>query len=94
MECRLQNIEGVGDACLELFSAAGFECVGHLRDLQDEETVRTKLEAAAQTLGATDTSQRRVARCMQIALKIRHPEAAPFAPAHLTCPTVSNRHGE
>jgi hypothetical protein len=89
---RLYNIEGIGDVRLELFSAAGFELVRHVRDL-DEDEVRERLMQAVRNLSGDqpdileDTWRRRVALCMSAAVKIQNPlEAASFAPEHLICP--------
>ena len=93
-DTRLDNIEGIGNVRMELFSAAHLQLVRDIQDL-DEDTVRRRLEEAVQTLSADqqgvpvppETWRRRVALCMSAAVKIQSPhEAASFAPEHLTCP--------
>lgn len=88
MSARIGSMDGVGPAAVEVFNAAGFTTIGHLREFNGDDR---KLHAAIREIRSTrvhvDSYWKRLfTRCINIIYRARSAEAADYVPHEFMCP--------
>jgi hypothetical protein len=90
MSTRIESMEGVGPAALEVFNTAGFTTIGQLREFNgDDEKLHKAIHEIRSTMGRVHVNsywRRLFTRCINIIYRARSAEAADYVPHEFMCP--------
>ena len=88
MSARIESMEGVGPAALEVFIAAGFTTIGQLREFNgDDRKLHNAIHEIRSTRVRVDSYWKRLfIRCINIIYRARSAEAADYVPHEFMCP--------
>jgi len=90
MTSSIRTIEGIGPQVVEVFEAAGFRTVRHLKDFNAQDCLLLDVinaQKAASDGGFPDTYWKRLfTRCIDVIYRARSEEAVDFVPHEYMCP--------
>ena len=90
MSASIRTIEGIGPQAVEIFEAAGFRTIQHLKDFNAQDRLLwSKIEERKASSGGVFPSSywlRLMSRCINIIIRVRSAEACDFVPNEYMCP--------